>query len=68
MAKITKVIDNNENILGLVWESNGKEVVILDREVKIDINSGLKIKDFAGKGDEFIDLIDIITNAINKIK
>jgi hypothetical protein len=67
MAKVTKGIENNGNIVGLVWDSNEKEVVILDREVKIDINSGLTIKDFSGKGEEFIDLIDIITNAINKI-
>lgn len=72
MAKVTKAIqvyDETDNCkaIGLVWESNGKEVVILNKNVELDINNGITVVDVNTNKEIYIDLIDLITKTLNEL-
>lgn len=34
---------DGQDVIGMVWDSNGKEVVVLDKEAKIDLDFALEV-------------------------
>jgi hypothetical protein len=66
VATVTKALQNNNKTIGLVWETNGKEVIVLDRDVEIDINCGISIIDAITNKETYLDIIDLIAEALDK--
>jgi hypothetical protein len=68
MSKLTKVITNYNKTVGTIWESNNKEVIVFDKDISLDLNNGLQVREAYGNDSVEIDLIDLISEAMSKLK
>jgi hypothetical protein len=68
-ANLKYVILSGDNNIGLIWESNGQEVIVFDKEVKIDLNFGFEIRDVE-TGEVVAEKmwLDVITGELQKGK
>lgn len=59
---------DGQDVIGMAWDSNGKEVVVLDKESKIDLDFALEVHDVENN-DVMTGVMwmDIITDQLEKI-
>lgn len=67
MAEAKFLIRNGERNVGVVWESNGRDIITFDKDIKIDFENGLKLFEVNSRNSYYIDLLDIITKSLNNL-
>lgn len=65
MAEAKFVIRNGERNVGVVWESNGRDIITFDKDIKIE--NGLELFEVNSRNSYYIDLLDIITKSLNNL-
>jgi hypothetical protein len=61
------VIRSGDNKLGIVWESHGVQTVMFNDPVAIDVNRGIEIVNVNNDKHEFIDVVEIVSDKVNKL-
>ncbi|MEL3959474.1 hypothetical protein NST17_20190 [Caldifermentibacillus hisashii] len=67
MAEAKFVIRNGERNVCVVWELNGKDIIIFDKDIKIDFENDLELFNVNSRNSYYIDLLDIITKSLNNL-
>lgn len=67
MAEAKFAISNGEKVVGVVWESNGRDIITFDKDIKIDFENGLELFEVNSRNSYYIDLLDIITKSLNNL-
>jgi hypothetical protein len=67
MAKAIAAMKSGDNSLGLIWESNGVRSVVFNDTVILDVNQGIEIRNVNNEKEAYIDLVDLISEQVDKI-
>ena len=64
---MTHVIKNGSNKIGSIWLSNGKHVLTLKNDVKIDFDEGLRIIELKTSKEIYINIFDVIMSNLKEL-